>query len=667
MARKQKPGAREPKPKPKPLSPISIGNCEVTVEAKNFTCKSESNSTVISLPRNGKIIVSVAQEEYANNGNATGDLNSDDREHEFMLVSPKDDAGISKSYLQEVLEMYKAELPGMNYAANTGKQSKFLERCVTNGKYRTLLLNSSSVEDSGKVIAAITYQIIPADTEYAEIPLTAVREIYQRKGFGRLLFLELQKRLQNIGVRSIFCWGDKESEGFWLKQGFISIAQVDAKGKARRFPVKASIRKALCFPGGSTLMACHLRTEFSADAADSMHCLPSPLCHHSLTPVIAENEQLKCSGLLHIDLNLSNHSTHIIESKDKIQAEGLMKAGSSREYGKLCGFDSHNLQHGCSDIFPFVRAYEDRNATAAENSQDEIDDNMKLCHLFPKAAKRGWESSISSLKSKRVKGSQLADCRSDSSNGFTSEANRPNPCFQEVPRVDPLSAEVSEKYMEDHVQLEAPNDKELPLAKQSFRIMLMNIADDTKRTQLSKVIEDLGGTVAYDGSIITHVVTGKVRKTMNFCTALCSGAWVLSSSWLKQSFREGRFVDELPHILNDEEYMLKHKSDLKSAIFRAKASPHSLFKGYNVCIAAHVRTPADTLSAIVRSAGGNVINGLEKVNETSTTIFVTCEEDTEEAMMAAKKGIRTFSSEWFMNCVMRQELDLQASQFAQSL
>ncbi|MED6188767.1 hypothetical protein PIB30_089026 [Stylosanthes scabra] len=402
-------------------------------------------------------------------------------------------------------------------------------------------------------------------------------------------------------------------------------------------------------------MACHLRTEFSADAATS------------LTPAITENEQqLKRSGSLHIELNLSDHSTHIIGNTDKSQVEASMKAGSSTEYGTPCGFDSNNPEHGCSDIFPFATANEDRNVTLEENSED-VDDNMKLCLLFKKGAKRGWESSISSLKSKRVKGSQLADCRLDSNQGVTSEADRPNPCFQEGPHVDPLSAEVSEKYMKDHVQLEASIDKELLSTKQSFRIMLMNIADDAKRTNLSKVIEDLGGTVVHDGSMTTHVVTGKVRKTMNFCTALCSGAWVLSSSWLKQSFREGRFVDELSHILNDEEYMLKHKSDLKSAIFRAKASPHSLFKGYSVCIAAHVRTPAETLSAIVRSAGGNVINGLEKVNEASTTIFVTCEEDTEEAMMAAKKGIRTFSSEWFMNCVMRQDLDLQASQFAESL
>jgi hypothetical protein len=29
--------------------------------------------------------------------------------------------------------------------------------------------------------------------------------------------------------------------------------------------------------------------------------------------------------------------------------------------------------------------------------------------------------------------------------------------------------------------------------------------------------------------------------------------------------------------------------------------------------------------------------------------------------------MRTFSSDWLMNCIMRQELDLEAQQFAESL
>ncbi|KAE8649456.1 hypothetical protein Csa_018898 [Cucumis sativus] len=180
-------------------------------------------------------------------------------EYSFVLINPNDFDSHSKSYLQDVLQLYKRELPTMAYAANTGKQSTFMEKCVSNGKYCTLLLESKSEVNPGLVIAAITYQIVPADTQYAEIPLAAVSLAYQHKGFGHILYMELRKRLQSVGIRTIFCWGDKESEGFWSKQGFLSIAEVDTKGKVRRIPVRADIRRALCFPGGSTLMISHIK------------------------------------------------------------------------------------------------------------------------------------------------------------------------------------------------------------------------------------------------------------------------------------------------------------------------------------------------------------------------------------------------------------------------
>ena len=75
---------------------------------------------------------------------------------------------------------------------------------------------------------------------------------------------------------------------------------------------------------------------------------------------------------------------------------------------------------------------------------------------------------------------------------------------------------------------------------------------------------------------------------------------ILTVTYLNQ------FADELPYILNDKDYLLKYKSDLKSAVLRAKASPQALLKGYDVCISAHVQPPAKTLSAIVMSAGGKV-------------------------------------------------------------
>lgn len=197
--------------------------------------------------------------------------------------------------------------------------------------------------------------------------------------------------------------------------------------------------------------------------------------------------------------------------------------------------------------------------------------------------------------------------------------------------------------------------------------MLMNIADDSKKANLTKIIRDLGGDVTSDGSLSTHIITGKVRKTLNFCSALCSGAWILSPNWLKESFRSGKFIDEMPYILRDEDYELKYRSELKGAVLRAKTYPQALLNGYDICLAAHVHPPVGTLSAIVKSAGGNVICGLNQVKDKSKTIFLACEEDMDEALSAVKKGIWTFSSDWFMNCVMKQELDLGAPQFAECL
>lgn len=38
-----------------------------------------------------------------------------------------------------------------------------------------------------------------------------------------------------------------------------------------------------------------------------------------------------------------------------------------------------------------------------------------------------------------------------------------------------------------------------------------------------QVVHELGGSVTCDGNSSTHVIAGKVRRTLNFSTALCSG------------------------------------------------------------------------------------------------------------------------------------------------
>lgn len=114
---------------------------------------------------------------------------------------------------------------------------------------------------------------------------------------------------------------------------------MDTKGRARRLPIKADIRKALCFPGGSTLMVCHLRTELIADPADTTKCLPLPPHKNLLTSANAENDQLKFTGQSHIDLNLSNKSTYRTDDTENGHLEALVEDGISREFDDLsCRF-----------------------------------------------------------------------------------------------------------------------------------------------------------------------------------------------------------------------------------------------------------------------------------------------------------------------------------------
>ncbi|THU57906.1 hypothetical protein C4D60_Mb03t08510 [Musa balbisiana] len=501
------------------------------------------------------------------------------RDHSFLLLNPKDADNHSKSLLQQVLELYLEELPTMNYAANTGKKSQFLEKCTTSGKYTTLVLRSDPVNGCGEVIAAVSYQIIPNDTQYAEIPLTAVSSKNQKMGFGQALYKELRERLQNVGILTIFCWADKTSESFWLKQGFITVGEVNSKGKVSRLPIRADIRRALSFPGGSMLMVAHVKKD---------------------------TNNIGCNS------------------------------------GKI------NLREAVREFDVDVKD---------NSSQQRIKRPI-------------WEaSSLSSLKSKRVRGAHLSGCCQNSNQNLACDN-----CFLQSSRHTDMANVLPDHStspscfgIHDAGRRSGDLCDHLVSKENCPRIMFMDIADDVKKTWLTKIVEELGGYVTCDGSNSTHVITGKARRTLNFSIALCSGAWIVSPKWLKASFREGRFLEESQFILEDEDYLLKYKTDLRNVVNRAKTNPKSLLRGYHVCLTKHIQPSVGIVSTIIRSAGGNVMHGLGCINEPSKTIFLACEEDMSEALLAAKKGAWTFSSDWLMNCVMKQELDLEAPQFAESL
>ncbi|XP_038972881.1 uncharacterized protein LOC103695462 isoform X2 [Phoenix dactylifera] len=590
-------------------SPISIGNCEVQIEGKGIVCESSKKNLLISVSNDAKIKISVDDtRRYTpwksdDSGGECFPLEG----HSFLLLNPKDVDSRGKSLLQEVLKLYIKELPSMNYAANTGKKSQFLERCVSNGKYRTLILKSDSVKCLGKVIAAISYQIIPTDTQYAEIPLAAVSSNNQKKGIGQLLYKELNKRLQSVGISTLLCWADEVSEGFWLKQGFISVGEVNSRGKTRRLPIKADIRRVLCYPGGSTLMVSQIKKDLMNFVNSSKHVnLCSLSKSHAKSPSNAPSETPGLTEIMTRDtskyecpsnLNIIPDSHQMKNSK----LQKLMSHGCSTDRQKAEGFPPDAVMVlDCTNLVPLNNVGCNGNEVDLGVAENEFDTDGR-CSLGQRVKRQIWEATLSSLKSKRIRGGHLIGCCQESNQDIACESCslETSGCEQSV-RAFPKD---SICHAEGNRFGDANND--LVLQGNCPIIMLMNIADDAKKACLTKIVIELGGAVTCEGSSCTHVITGKARRTLNFCTALCSGAWIVSPNWLKDSFREGRFLGESQFILEDEEYLLKYKSDLRDVVMRAKANPHSLLRGYHVCLAKHIQPSSDVLSTVIKSAGGN--------------------------------------------------------------
>ncbi|KAL2633349.1 hypothetical protein R1flu_004828 [Riccia fluitans] len=881
----------------------------------------------------------------------------------FTLLNPKNVDGSGKLLLQDVFHLYNVELPAMSFAANTGKESPFLESCIMDGKYCTLILRRNGPGSDGKeLVAAVTFQILPPDTQQAEIPLAAVCYAQQRKGYGRLMFEELKRRLMDVGVTSIFCWGDVESEVFWSKQGFVKVAEVDGRGKPKKLPIKGELKKAMSIPGSATLMISHLDyghfpTTVSVPAEklkkNELVCFQPVKKGESHSPTPAENvlgrnnsssppraittpqlageaksshvttpqQTMRTSPLT--PLNMDDRIFSVapnpwpgaeadienplaimpvsVQDSDSLDVIGNSGHGlpvtditntlannartsvplASRSYMRrqqntrktssgivvpdsvspTCS-GKENIVDGCErpqlsaegKLSAFlgprkkVTQSKDGVSTASGNSPGEqvsapvkpaevnqssdeetgsgVDNSLKSVgteklstilpepqpksqgengkkdnQLSPKSgvkrgrppkaptgkdqeitpsgqtkqktalAKRGkFSASASSSKNAPVLGSPseegkeaIQEDRSPdekdvekgpSTSGKTeakpgakrgrqqakakaTRAKRRKPdtksskgpeavevCHEGtdagsaqvlgqevggdgVVGVDLLvpqqiqtvsdanaalvgievregilstnSADISPEGTSDQTLIEdrGSGPAERTVAAESdqqtnkkYVIMFMNMADEKKKRQLSTHVEKLGGLVTCEGSKCTHVVTMEARRTLNFCVAVSSGAWILSPDWLKASVKRKAFTAEEPFILKDKKFEAKYNTSLKDVIPRAREMPNLLLDGLYIYPTPHVHPPVDTISDIIKAAGGQVLQTLEEalqLEKKSLGIVVTCEEDMEGAMAAAKAGLHTYNSDWLLTCVVKQELDFTMAQFTESL
>lgn len=145
-----------------------------------------------------------------------------------------------------------------------------------------------------------------------------------------------------------------------------------------------------------------------------------------------------------------------------------------------------------------------KNTTGGELDNIIVDTDDQCCSFYTQGGKRAWEASLSSLKSKKVKGSHRIEREPESILGLDSESDGANPSVHgcsvgisklsshlEATAGDPLTI----NYVKNNTKEGMPTTVEsgalvsngLKPHGDSFRVMLMNIADDTKKTHLTKV------------------------------------------------------------------------------------------------------------------------------------------------------------------------------------
>lgn len=161
---------------------------------------------------------------------------------------------------------------------------------------------------------------------------------------------------------------------------------------------------------------------------------------------------------------------------------------------------------GYRDSLPFNIGKSNKFVSVEELYKPGVDADVMRCSSSTQGsgAKRVWEASLSSLKSKKVKGSYLVGCQSGSNWNLDSESGRDGSCYHTcplgasenksltgLPPKDPSTSSYKENIAETCAQgnilSEVSVGKESHPHTECFKIMLMNIADDTKKEVLTKV------------------------------------------------------------------------------------------------------------------------------------------------------------------------------------
>jgi len=153
-----------------------------------------------------------------------------------------------------------------------------------------------------------------------------------------------------------------------------------------------------------------------------------------------------------------------------------------------------------------------------------------------------------------------------------------------------------------------------------YVIILSNVGTLEEKSRLASIICQLNGIVQEKENFeseFTHVVTPCVSASKKVFAACASGKWLLKTSFLEESAKKNRFVDETMHVWKANEEYSKDSMIIEAAqkcrhhletIRQTKGnSKVGMFTGFTVILIAE-KKQYDAWNTILLAGGGVVIN-----------------------------------------------------------
>jgi hypothetical protein len=144
------------------------------------------------------------------------------------------------------------------------------------------------------------------------------------------------------------------------------------------------------------------------------------------------------------------------------------------------------------------------------------------------------------------------------------------------------------------------------IAASAFRANKINVmltnAEDTDR--LRDIVLKLGGNLVNTPSECTHLIAGRVARTLKFMCAFNVAEHVLNSSWLIKSVECGYFVEERTFQLQDSSRELEFGFSLTNSLNERKLRQKPIFNEMLFFITRSCVPSVRLLLQMIESAGG---------------------------------------------------------------